>query len=481
MVDSHCHLDVAAAVRDSSPAEAISGPPRSGVTRIVQIGCDLDELALGRRGRRRAGRVVVAGVAIHPNDAARMRPDARSTALAEIEAAGPASASPGGGGDRPGLLPDPGRGRARRQQESFAAHIALAKPLRQDAGHPRPGRPRRRSSTCWTPRARRTGSSCTASPATPTFARECLNRGAYLSFAGTVTFKATTHSAGRARRDAARPDPGRDRRALPDPDAAPRPAQRVLPDPAHGPVHGRRARHRPRPRLPRPGRQCRRRVRRRWWCPWSSSEVLRRRRMVRAYDPTRPVPAADRGRRPGRRLRAPSAGFTQGCSFLVLTGEDRAAYWAATADRRKSGWLAGCGRAAADPASGPAEEAYLDRYAEPDKGWTDRDPCSLVGAVLVRRRRDGGDGRAADAPSTRAWVPASSASHGRGSAASGRRFGVPDDQLSVGVISLGYAGADRASEPVAHPPARRLAGRLLHRGHWRSRVGHVSRDTVMVS
>ena len=64
-------------------------------------------------------------------------------------------------------------------------------------------------------------------------------------------------------------------------------------------------------------------------------EVLRRRRMVRAYDPSRPVPDLRSTPCWPPPLRAPSAGFTQGTSLLVLTGaEDRAAYWAATADPR---------------------------------------------------------------------------------------------------------------------------------------------------
>ena len=41
-------------------------------------------------------------------------------------------------------------------------------------------------------------------------------------------------------------------------------------------------------------------------------EVVRRRRMVRNYDPDRPVPAEVRERLLANALRAPSAGFTQG-------------------------------------------------------------------------------------------------------------------------------------------------------------------------
>ena len=69
--------------------------------------------------------------------------------------------------------------------------------------------------------------------------------------------------------------------------------------------------------------------------------VLRRRRMIRSYDPSRAVSALRVDAVLAAARRAPSAGFTQGTSFLVLSAsEDRAAFWAATANR-DSGWLRG--------------------------------------------------------------------------------------------------------------------------------------------
>ena len=47
-------------------------------------------------------------------------------------------------------------------------------------------------------------------------------------------------------------------------------------------------------------------------------EVVRKRRMVRNYDPDRPVPAAVVDRLLDHAIRAPSAGFSQGWGFLVL-------------------------------------------------------------------------------------------------------------------------------------------------------------------
>jgi nitroreductase len=57
-------------------------------------------------------------------------------------------------------------------------------------------------------------------------------------------------------------------------------------------------------------------------------KVVRRRRMVRNYDPDRPVPAEVVDRLLDYAIHAPSAGFSQGWAFLVLEDEaDRARFW----------------------------------------------------------------------------------------------------------------------------------------------------------
>ncbi|MFC7571953.1 nitroreductase family protein [Klenkia terrae] len=105
------------------------------------------------------------------------------------------------------------------------------------------------------------------------------------------------------------------------------------------------------------------------------AEVLRRRRMVRDYDPDRPVPGEVRERLLAHALRAPSAGFSQGWAFLVLESpEERDAFWTATTgDGAPDGWLTRMRRAPLLVVPFSHKAAYLDRYAEPDKGWTDRD------------------------------------------------------------------------------------------------------------
>ncbi|NUR17224.1 MAG: nitroreductase family protein, partial [Dermatophilaceae bacterium] len=49
------------------------------------------------------------------------------------------------------------------------------------------------------------------------------------------------------------------------------------------------------------------------------TEVVRARRMVRRYDPDRPVPREVVERCLANAVRSPSAGFSQGWDFLVLT------------------------------------------------------------------------------------------------------------------------------------------------------------------
>ena len=102
------------------------GPPRSG----SPGSCRSAVTSEGSRWAVEAAErwpVVVAGVAIHPNDAARLGAELPA-ALADDRGAGAASAGPSGGGDRSGLLPDPRRrpGRPCRGRRS-PRHIALAK------------------------------------------------------------------------------------------------------------------------------------------------------------------------------------------------------------------------------------------------------------------------------------------------------------------------------------------------------------------
>ncbi len=99
--------------------------------------------------------------------------------------------------------------------------------------------------------------------------------------------------------------------------------------------------------------------------------------MVRSYS-AEPVDPAVVERMLANALRAPSAGFSQGWAFLLLdSAEDVARFWAATtpvdAPAEPDSWLRGMRRAPVVIVPLSCKAAYLGRYAERDKGWTDRD------------------------------------------------------------------------------------------------------------
>src|SRR5438552_15636277 len=104
-------------------------------------------------------------------------------------------------------------------------------------------------------------------------------------------------------------------------------------------------------------------------------DVVRHRRMVRNFE-DRPVPEATLDRILENAIRAPSAGFSQGWAFLVLQGEERERFHDITfpMERRNAFRFDGVFRATVLIVCLSHKDAYLDRYAEPDKGWTDRDP-----------------------------------------------------------------------------------------------------------
>ena len=194
------------------------------------------------------------------------------------------------------------------------------------------------------------------------------------------------------------------------------------------------------------------------------AEVLRRRRMVRTYAADRPVPSDLLDQVCAAGLRVPSAGFTQAVSLLVLTsGEQRAAYWDATAGA-PTRWLAGMQSAPVLVLLWTSQVAYLDRYAEPDKGWTDRDPerwsapywfvdGGMAALAMLLAATDAGLGACFFG------VPAARIGAVRDA------FGVPVDQLSVGAVSLGYP-APSVAPGSATRRSRRGPEELIHRGSW---------------
>lgn len=192
VVDNHCHLDIADGDWISTD-EAIAAAAAVGVPRIVQIGCDLPgaRWAVAAAAEHDA---LVAGVALHPNEAPRLAATGElDAAIEEIERLATAH-------DKVRAVGETGLDRFRHAQsgtgeegwaaqaESFRRHIDLAKRLDKTLViHDREahddvlrvldeeGAPERWVMHCFS--------------GDDAFARRCLDRGAHLSFAGTVTFK----------------------------------------------------------------------------------------------------------------------------------------------------------------------------------------------------------------------------------------------------------------------------------------------------
>ena len=191
VADSHCHLDIAdrAAQAGVEPSveDALSAAASVGVTRIVQVGCDIDGIRWAVQTAERHGQVVAA-VAMHPNEAPRLAEQGLlEEALAEVDslAAHPRVRAIGETGlDHFRTGPE---GRA-VQEESFRRHIAMAKThdkalvIHDRDAHAdvlrvlnEEGPPARTVFHCFSGDA--------------SMARYCSARGWFLSFAGTVTFK----------------------------------------------------------------------------------------------------------------------------------------------------------------------------------------------------------------------------------------------------------------------------------------------------
>jgi nitroreductase len=194
------------------------------------------------------------------------------------------------------------------------------------------------------------------------------------------------------------------------------------------------------------------------------AEVVRRRRMVRRFDPDRPVPRESLERVLHAAQRAPSAGFSQGWDFLVLEGRFRTGtFWAATGDGEgePDAWLRGVSAAPVLVLCLSHPDAYLDRYAEPDKGWTDRDPArwpvpywdvdtGMAAMLMLLTAVDEGLG------ALFFGVPP------KRHAATLQAFGVPPGRRLVGVVALGHE-LTRTTSPSLRR-GRRPASEVVHWG-----------------
>ena len=192
-------------------------------------------------------------------------------------------------------------------------------------------------------------------------------------------------------------------------------------------------------------------------------DVVRRRRMVRSYDVSRPVPPDVVERIVANGLRAPSAGFSQGWGFLVLDApEDLDRFRkAATPQEQAENWFAVTFDAPLLIIPCANKDAYLDRYAQPDKGFTDRSDSwwpapywdidtGFASLLMLLTAVDAGLGACFfGIPIDR--IPAVR-----------EAFDIPAAFTPIGAITIGYS-----DEPPRDLRSRRKPhDEVVHRGRW---------------
>ena len=189
--------------------------------------------------------------------------------------------------------------------------------------------------------------------------------------------------------------------------------------------------------------------------------------MVRRFDPERPVDRAVVDRMLEHAVRAPSAGFSQGWAFLVLDAPAEVArFWSATSDPdADNAWLRGMRTAPVLIVPLSCKDAYLDRYAQPDKGWTDRDEArwpvpywhvdtGMASLLVLLTAVDEGLGACFFG------VPPERIEAFRA------EFGVPADHVPVGAIGVGHRLPDAGAAGSPARRTRRPMEEVVHRGGW---------------
>jgi nitroreductase len=186
----------------------------------------------------------------------------------------------------------------------------------------------------------------------------------------------------------------------------------------------------------------------RYCCEYQAMEFrdsVRARRMVRSYDPARPVARETLDELLKLGMRAPSAGHTQGWQFLVLDDiTSRAAFWTATAGGDPDPWLIRVQTAPALIVIFSDRKAYLDRYAESDKGSIPADEqdwpipywhvdAGMAAMIVLLGAVDAGLAALFFGVPGERWAALRAA------------FNVPDRLTPVGVISVGHPAPDLRS------------------------------------
>lgn len=194
-------------------------------------------------------------------------------------------------------------------------------------------------------------------------------------------------------------------------------------------------------------------------------DAIRARRMVRAYDPDRPVPDEVVDRLLDHAIRAPSAGFTQGWDFVVLRDQALARFWETTTYGvgTPDSWLRGMRTAPLLVLCLSDPQRYERRYDEPDKArpgeprmswpvpYWDVDTGMAAMLMLLT---------AVDAGLGACFFGIPEARH----TAVHEAFAIPADRRLVGVVSVGHPAPDRRSPSLRR--GRRGVADVAHEGEF---------------
>jgi len=193
------------------------------------------------------------------------------------------------------------------------------------------------------------------------------------------------------------------------------------------------------------------------------SEVVRRRRMIRHYSGRALAPEVIE-RVLASALRAPSAGFSQGWAFLALTDPaDRARFWPFVPTRVEQTPTMQDAPLVVVPLAHKA--AYLERYAEPDKGWEDRAEArwpapywyidtGMAALLMLLTAVDEGLGACFFGIMPENLAPFRA------------EFGIPGEYDPIGGITVGYRAGDLPPQGPGIRERRRDAAAVVHRGRW---------------
>jgi nitroreductase len=198
-------------------------------------------------------------------------------------------------------------------------------------------------------------------------------------------------------------------------------------------------------------------------------QVVQRRRMVRRFTGD-PVAQDSIERMVRNAVRAPNAGFSQGWAFLVLDQPDQVAqFWEATTPPSKAvepdSWLRGMRTAPVIIVPLSSKAAYLERYAEPDKGWTDKDDArwampywhidtGMAALLILQTAVDEGLGACFFG------VPPQRTDALR------TAFGVPAEYTPIGAIAIGHPAPTKGPRGSVTKRERKPLQDVVHYGHW---------------